>query len=98
MIPSITSTANPSAEGLSYSRLTIWDRRSSPDIRLARVTEGVNPAAAAKITSTGIPNSAVRYRFRKVTVVRNPTRIEMCRPDTAATWRMPLIFSAVSVA
>ena len=64
----------------------------------ARFTDGVNPATAAKRRSSGSPNTAVRYRFRKVMVQTMAKKMEICSPETAATWRIPVTFSRVSKA
>ena len=97
LTPSITSTAKARAVGPSYSRSNSRETSINPDIMQARITEGENPATAAKRTSTGSPTSAVKKRFRKVMAQINANKIEICRPDTATTWRMPLIFRSVSV-
>ena len=94
---SMTKTENASAVGGSYSRLNTVASIISQTMIQARVTEGVNPATAAKSSSTGIPTAAVENRRRKVNIQTRVYKIEICRPETAIIWRIPLTLKAVSV-
>ena len=95
---SITTAAKASAAGPSYSLFSSSAASISPHMMHERLTDGVKPATAAKSSSVGKPTRAVKNRFRKVMAVSNANRIDTCSPETAATWRIPLIFRLVSTA
>ena len=82
--------AKDSEIGASYSRPKSNASITRICIIDALVIDGVKPATAAKIRTTGIPTMAVKCRCFPVRKKIKPNKIETCRPDTAMIWLIPL--------
>ena len=97
MTASITSAAKDNAVGGSYSRFRHSARIMRICIIPARVTDGVKQARAINSTTIGIPKNASRYRRLKLSTYTSANKIDICRPDTATIWLMPLTEKSVLI-